>query len=234
MLEGDSVLDDGPFDVVVDGPWPSGVELLQLVRTSPTVRTVAARRTSKSSHITLQPIPHRTPHALNLGPSRDAGRSAYAAQAMGLLRHITHPNVAIDPAVAVPHWSLSELGRQRIMAMLGQSWVPGISRIVSSAETKAVETATILAGHLRLEIEVRAGSGETDRSATGFVPPGRIADQSSSRPVGTGSLLDARPQQREPCSTDGARSTTSLGHQREAQVGTGVAISTSAPFGSST
>ncbi|MCB0967237.1 MAG: histidine phosphatase family protein [Ilumatobacter sp.] len=55
--------------------------------------------------------------------------------------------------------------------MLEQPWVSTIGRIVSSTETKAVETAELLATHLGLDVEVRTGLGENDRSATGFVPP---------------------------------------------------------------
>lgn len=92
---------------------------------------------------------------------------------MSLLRYITHPNVAVDPLVAVPDWSLSDLGRRRAHTMLGQPWLETAGRIVSSAETKALETAAILADHLGLPVEIRADAGETDRSATGFVPQPR-------------------------------------------------------------
>ncbi len=105
---------------------------------------------------------------------------------MGYLRYITHPNVAIDPAVAVPNWSLSDVGRGRAMAMLRQPWVAGTSRIVSSNETKALETATLLADHVGLTVEVRHNSGEIDRSATGFVPAARheeLADRFFAEPT---------------------------------------------------
>ena len=45
------------------------------------------------------------------------------------------------------------------------------SIIVSSAETKATDTAEILAGVLGLEIEVHERMHENDRSATGYLPP---------------------------------------------------------------
>ncbi|MEZ5167353.1 MAG: hypothetical protein R2695_13030 [Acidimicrobiales bacterium] len=41
---------------------------------------------------------------------------------------------------------------------------------ITSAETKAIETATLLADHLGLEIEVRVSTGENDCTATGFAP----------------------------------------------------------------
>ena len=55
--------------------------------------------------------------------------------------------------------------------MLDQPWVASIGRLVSSEETKALETAAILGEHLGLDVDVRPGIGENDRTATGFVPP---------------------------------------------------------------
>lgn len=88
---------------------------------------------------------------------------------MALLRYISHPNVHIDPNVEVPKWHLSDQGRRRATAMLDQPWVGDITRVISSDETKARETASLLAGHLGLDIEVRPATREVDRSATGFV-----------------------------------------------------------------
>jgi broad specificity phosphatase PhoE len=88
-----------------------------------------------------------------------------------MLRYVTHPQVIIDPAVPVPQWSLSPLGRRRMEAMLQQPWLSSVRRVVSSDETKAVEAASVIAEHLRLPYEVRAGIGENDRSSVGFVPP---------------------------------------------------------------
>lgn len=89
---------------------------------------------------------------------------------MARLHYVTHPDVAVDPTVALQRWTLSELGEQRARAMLDQPWVAEVQRIVSSDETKAVHTAGILAAHLGLGVEVVAGLGENDRSATGFLP----------------------------------------------------------------
>ncbi len=90
---------------------------------------------------------------------------------MSLLRYITHPNVAVDAGTPVTRWGLSAEGRRRALAMLRQPWIPAIGRVVSSDETKAIETAQLLADHVGVEVEVRRGVGENDRSATGFVPP---------------------------------------------------------------
>jgi broad specificity phosphatase PhoE len=54
--------------------------------------------------------------------------------------------------------------------MTAEQWVSRIHRIVSSDETKAIETAEILARALDLPVEVREGMHENDRSATGFLP----------------------------------------------------------------
>ena len=90
---------------------------------------------------------------------------------MSTLRYITHPSVNVDATTPVPRWGLSDEGRRNAKAMLQQPWVPSLGRIISSDETKALETAEILGTHLDLTIEVRPDIGENDRSATGFVPP---------------------------------------------------------------
>lgn len=87
-----------------------------------------------------------------------------------MLYYITHPNVSIEPEVPVPQWSLSDEGQRRAMAMLDQPWVRSINRVISSPEQKAIETAQLLAEATDTAVEVREETGETDRSATGFVP----------------------------------------------------------------
>ena len=71
------------------------------------------------------------------------------------------------------------------MAACGEPWVAGVRRVVASAETKSVEATMIIADHLGLAVEVRPDTGETDRSATGFVPHDeheRLADLFFGRP----------------------------------------------------
>ena len=87
-----------------------------------------------------------------------------------MLRYLTHPEVQVDPAVPVPQWSLSARGRSRAIAMLEQPWLTAVGRIVSSEETKAIQTASLVAEHLQLPLEIRCGIGENDRSSLGFVP----------------------------------------------------------------
>lgn len=87
-----------------------------------------------------------------------------------MLRYLTHPEVHVDPTVPVPKWCLSERGRSRALAVREQPWLETVGRIVSSDENKAIETASIVAEHLKLPVEIRLGIGENDRSAVGFVP----------------------------------------------------------------
>ncbi|MGH3850107.1 MAG: histidine phosphatase family protein [Pseudonocardiaceae bacterium] len=80
----------------------------------------------------------------------------------------------------VPRWPLSELGKQRMRAGLGQPWVRDVTSIYCSAEQKAIDGAEILAQHLGLGFTQIEELGENDRSATGFLPPDefeRVADQ---------------------------------------------------------
>lgn len=81
--------------------------------------------------------------------------------------YLTHPEVNIDPEVAVPDWGLSAVGQARVAALAPRVRAKG-DHIVSSAERKALETAWPLAAPRR-DIEVRPRMHENDRSATGFL-----------------------------------------------------------------
>ena len=99
---------------------------------------------------------------------------------------VTHPEVRVDPAVPVPEWGLSDAGRDRLQHLLALPWVPGLARIVSSAERKARETAAALAAATGQPVGVDPELGENDRSATGFVPPAEfeaLADAFFARPA---------------------------------------------------
>jgi len=105
--------------------------------------------------------------------------------AVTVVHYVSHPDVVVDPTTPVPEWGLSERGRARLAAMLAQPWVRGVGRVVSSPERKARETASALADHLGLAVEIRPATGELDRSATGFVPPDEheaLADACFARP----------------------------------------------------
>ena len=62
-----------------------------------------------------------------------------------IVRYLTHPQVQIDPAVPVPQWGLSPVGRARTEALANASWLASTTQIVSSGERKAIETAEIIA-----------------------------------------------------------------------------------------
>lgn len=104
---------------------------------------------------------------------------------MTIHAYLTHPQVRIDPAVPVPQWGLSDIGRARVEALTKRQRIHVFRRIVASEETKAIETAEILARALGLELEVLPDLHENDRSATGFLPPDefeRVADQFFAQP----------------------------------------------------
>ncbi len=85
--------------------------------------------------------------------------------------YITHPQIRMDPDIPVPNWGLSEVGAARARLTATLPWVASLRRIVSSDETKAVETAEILSAVAGVNVEVIEDMGENDRSATGFLPP---------------------------------------------------------------
>lgn len=87
------------------------------------------------------------------------------------LRFVTHPNVAIDPAVSITEWPLSARGRERMAACCALPWVAGLAALYASAERKALDGAEMLAAATGLPVLVRADLGENDRSATGYLPP---------------------------------------------------------------
>lgn len=83
---------------------------------------------------------------------------------------LTHAEVVVDPARPIESWGLSPAGRARAAGASVSAWAPGVQRIVSSAERKAVETAEVLADAVGVVPEVDQALGEIDRSATGYLP----------------------------------------------------------------
>jgi len=84
---------------------------------------------------------------------------------------LTHAEVVVDPALPIESWGLSDAGRVRASGAHRVAWSPGVRRIVSSTERKAVETAAVLGAAVGVEPEQDARLGEIDRSATGYLPP---------------------------------------------------------------
>lgn len=88
--------------------------------------------------------------------------------------YVTHPEVVIDPAVATPRWGLSAVGRSRAERFANHPLMKGVTRIVSSTETKALELAAILATGCGAPVDSGDKFDENDRSSTGFVPAERF------------------------------------------------------------
>ncbi len=98
---------------------------------------------------------------------------------------VTHPEVVVDPQTPVTQWRLSALGRARVQAFALTGALDAVDLLVSSPETKAVETAAVLGAARGLPAAQHAGLGENDRAATGFLPPEefeRTADQFFAQP----------------------------------------------------
>ncbi|MDP3853252.1 histidine phosphatase family protein [Phenylobacterium sp.] len=104
-----------------------------------------------------------------------------------MILFVTHPEVVIDPAVPVPEWPLSEVGRGRMEAfakILAGGPTPVVA-VWSSGEQKARDGAEIVAGRLGLTARVEPDLHENDRAATGYVAPPEfweIVEQFFARP----------------------------------------------------
>jgi len=87
------------------------------------------------------------------------------------VRYLTHPQVLIEPMKDVRNWSLNSAGRARVDALAAN---PGLlsrtRRVICSQETKALQSARPLAMALNVDLDVRPGMHENDRSATGYLP----------------------------------------------------------------
>lgn len=88
-----------------------------------------------------------------------------------VLRYLSHPQVKIDADIPVPEWGLSDLGRERAKRFARSGALSQTRSIYSSAETKAVETAQLIADFLRIKPIQRPNTHENDRSGTGFLEP---------------------------------------------------------------
>lgn len=93
-----------------------------------------------------------------------------------LLRYLSHPQVQIDANVPVPNWGLSDIGRDRTVAIRNAASFAKTNLIVSSTEKKAVETAEIIGNTIDVDITRVPRMHENDRSATGFLPPDKFEE----------------------------------------------------------
>ncbi len=101
------------------------------------------------------------------------------------LRYLTHTKIDADPGVGVARWRLSEDGRRRLDPIDWASALEDTSAIYSSAQTRALETAGLLARELDIPLFVRADMREADRGTADFVDPkdfGRIMDDFFAHP----------------------------------------------------
>ncbi len=102
-----------------------------------------------------------------------------------IVRYLSHPQVVVDPLKKIPDWSLNDVGKSRVKALAKSGALVGTNTVISSAETKAIETASPLAKALGCEVTIREKMHENDRSATGFLPPAEfetVADQFFAHP----------------------------------------------------
>lgn len=100
-------------------------------------------------------------------------------------RYLTHPQVLIEPGIPVPEWSLNATGKCRIDALAKSGALVGTRLVVSSVETKAIETAEPIVEALGCKLIVRENMHENDRRATGFLQPQEfeeVADQFFAHP----------------------------------------------------
>ncbi len=102
-----------------------------------------------------------------------------------IARYLTHPQVNIDPNVDVENWSLNQVGRARVAALVKADVLLDTRRVISSTETKAIETGQPIAKSLGSELNVYENMHENDRRATGFLVPDEFeqaADQFFAEP----------------------------------------------------
>jgi broad specificity phosphatase PhoE len=79
------------------------------------------------------------------------------------IRYLTHPQVKIEPAVPVPSWGLSDVGRLRTEALANAEWLSETPQIISSGERKAIETAAI-----RVDVVAEPQSDRKDPPSAGL------------------------------------------------------------------
>lgn len=96
------------------------------------------------------------------------------------IRYLSHPQVLIDPTKDIQNWSLNDVGKSRADTLANSGALSDTRVIISSAETKAVETARPLANAIGCALQIHTKMHENDRSATGYLPPDEfetVADQ---------------------------------------------------------
>lgn len=93
---------------------------------------------------------------------------------MARLLFLTHPEVVIDPAIPVPSWPLSTVGRWRMDRFTEHCAGLALAAVYSSDERKALDGAEIVSRRWGAPHHIDAALGENDRSSTGYVAPPRF------------------------------------------------------------
>jgi broad specificity phosphatase PhoE len=83
---------------------------------------------------------------------------------------VKHSQPEVTAGVPSSRWVLSEEGRARCSGLAGVLRAEGVSRLYSSLEPKALETAALVAVDLGLSVSPRSGLQENDRSGLVFAP----------------------------------------------------------------
>ncbi|MDE3258465.1 MAG: histidine phosphatase family protein [Gemmatimonadota bacterium] len=87
---------------------------------------------------------------------------------------VKHSLPEIDPSVPAKEWRLSCEGRRRAQKMGERLDRYNLDRVVSSIEPKAIETAEIATGVLKIPMEVVEGLHEHERVNVGFLEKERF------------------------------------------------------------
>lgn len=90
--------------------------------------------------------------------------------AMARLLLVKHASPLIAPDVVSHRWVLSSEGRGQCDWLASELRGAGVSRLYTSVEPKALETAALVAVSLGLDVRPRPGLQENDRTGFGFWP----------------------------------------------------------------
>ena len=91
---------------------------------------------------------------------------------MAKLLLIRHSQPEQDTTIPASEWRLSHQGRQLCEPLAERLKAYEPTRLISSVEPKAVETAQVTARHLGVSSEIAFGLHEHDRSNVGYIPDG--------------------------------------------------------------
>jgi broad specificity phosphatase PhoE len=90
---------------------------------------------------------------------------------------VKHSQPALEPEVPAAQWHLSAEGERRCGPLADALAPYAPATLVTSAETKARETAVLLAARLNLPGHIAPGLHEHDRTGVGWLPEGELEEQ---------------------------------------------------------